>query len=211
MSIDRRQFIGASVVAAAGLVTPSALATQATRHESKVPAVPSPDGPPDIIAQALSALDRHSGQITHRDVIAVADYSLHSREHRFHLVDVAGGRIRKSYLVSHGKGSDRSNSGLVQRFSNRPGSNASSRGSYMTGETYYGKHGRSRRLHGLEPENDRAYDRAIVIHGAGYVDRAMAELQGRVGRSLGCFAFERREIYEVLDLLGSGRLLYSAK
>ena len=211
MNFSRRHFIGASVVAAAGLVTPTALATPVAPETPAVPPVPKPDGPPDMIAKALAALERHAGRIAHRDVVAVADYSLHSKEHRFHLLDVAGGRIRKSYLVSHGKGSDRSNSGYLQRFSNRPGSNASSQGSFLTGETYYGKHGRSRRLHGLEPENDRAFARAIVIHGADYVDRTMAERQGRVGRSLGCFAFERREITEVLDLLGPGRLLYSAK
>ena len=209
MNFSRRRFIGASVVATAGLVTPSALATSGARASSTLPAVPSAAQPNGIIDLALAALDRHSARIPHRDLFAIADYSLHSKEHRFHLVDVAGGRIRKSYLVSHGKGSDWSNSGFVQRFSNTPGSNASSRGSFLTGRTYYGKHGRSRRLHGLEPENDRAFDRAIVIHGADYVDRSMAERQGRVGRSLGCFAFERREIGEVLDLLGPGRLLYS--
>ena len=211
MTINRRHFIGASVVAAAGLVAPAAFATSATRPAQTLSPVPGSRPSPNFIEQALSALERHSQRIVHRDLIAVADYSLHSKEQRFHLVDVAAGKIRKSYLVSHGKGSDRSNSGYVQRFSNRPGSNASSRGSFLTGETYYGKHGRSRRLHGLEPENDRAFARAIVIHGADYVDRAMVESQGRVGRSLGCFAFERREIAEVLELLGPGRLLYSAK
>ncbi len=81
----------------------------------------------------------------------------------------------------------------------------------MTSETYYGKHGKSRRLIGLDEQNSLALDRAIVIHGADYVDRAMARQQGRVGRSLGCFAFERCEIEEVLDRLGPGRLLYSGK
>lgn len=210
MNFSRRHFIGASVVATAGLVVPSAIATPVLRPSSTVQAEPKSAAPFRMVKEALAALDRHGSSIAHRDTLALADFSLHSRELRFHLIDVAGGRIRKSYLVSHGKGSDRPNSGFVQRFSNTPGSNASSQGSFLTGETYYGKHGRSRRLHGLEPQNDRAFARAIVLHGADYVDRLMAKRQGRVGRSLGCFAFERCEIDEVLELLGPGRLLYSA-
>ena len=70
--------------------------------------------------------------------------------------------------------------------------------------------GLSRRLHGLESDNSNAFDRAIVIHGADYVDADMAISAGRVGRSLGCFAFEQGEIAAVLDLLGPGRLLYAA-
>jgi len=210
MKLSRRNFIGASVVATAGLATPTALATPGALLSPTMPPKPKLAPQPTIVEQALAALDRHTASIAHRDIVAIADFSLHSRESRFHLVDVAGGRIKKSYLVSHGKGSDRSNSGLLQRFSNRPGSHATSRGSLLTGQTYFGKHGRSRRLHGLDDENDRAFDRAIVIHGADYVDRSMAQRQGRVGRSLGCFAFERREIDEVLNLLGPGRLLFSA-
>lgn len=207
--INRRRFIGGSLALSAGLVTPTALALP-----SVPAAAPAPAGiadRPAIVSRALAALDRHGPAIAQRDLLGVADFSAHSKEMRFHLVDIARGEIRKSYLVAHGRGSDPSNSGFVERFSNRPGSNASSEGSYVTGAIYHGKHGRSRRLHGLDPQNDQAFDRAIVIHGADYVDAAMAEHQGRVGRSLGCFAFERCEIDEVLDQLGEGRLLYAAK
>lgn len=165
-----------------------------------------PDG---VLGQALRALERHAGKIVNRDRLGIADYGLSSGEFRFHIVDIEGGEIMHSYLVSHGRGSDPRNSGFVESFSNVPGSNASSKGSFVTGEAYVGKHGRSRRLHGLEPQNDHAFERAIVIHGASYVDRAMAQNSGRVGRSLGCFAFERSKIEEVLELLGPGRLLYS--
>lgn len=211
MKLSRRHFVGASVVAATGLASSTLFATPKRPIAPKVAAQPVSANPPGIIEQAVAALDRHAAHIAHRDIVAIADYSLHSKENRFHLVDVQGGNVMRSFLVSHGKGSDRTNSGFLQRFSNRPGSHASSRGSFLTGETYFGKHGRSRRLHGLEEDNDRAFDRAIVIHGADYVDRSMAQRQGRVGRSLGCFAFERSEIAEVLELLGPGRLLFSAK
>lgn len=211
MKLSRRHLIGASVVAATGLASPRLFATPYRPNAANTPPQSMLANPPSIVKQALAALDTHSARILHRDMVGIADYSLNSGEDRFHLVDVAGGRIVRSYLVSHGRGSDRSNSGYVQKFSNRPGSNASSQGSFVTGGTYHGKHGKSRRLIGLEEQNNLALDRAIVIHGADYVDRSMAKQRGRVGRSLGCFAFERCEIDEVLEILGPGRLLYSGK
>lgn len=213
MDITRRHLVGASMAVAGGLLVPALARAVAADPAPPPPLPPDPSStgnePPDFLRQALAALDRHAGRITDRDRIAVTDFSRSSAEMRFHIVDVAGGRISRSYLVSHGRGSDPGNSGFARQFSNRPGSNASCKGSFVTGETYYGKHGRSRRLHGLEPENDLAFARAIVIHGADYVDRGMARDQGRVGRSLGCFAFERAEIGDVLELLGPGRLLYA--
>jgi len=211
MKLSRRHFIGASVVATTGLASARLFATPYRPNSAITPPQAMSANPQSIVEQALAALEKHSARIVYRDFIGVADYSLSSAEDRFHLLDVTEGRIARSYLVSHGRGSDKSDSGYVQQFSNRPGSNASSRGSFLTGETYYGKHGKSRRLLGLDEQNSLALDRAIVIHGAGYVDRAMAKQQGRVGRSLGCFAFERCEIDEVLDILGPGRLLYSGK
>jgi hypothetical protein len=81
----------------------------------------------------------------------------------------------------------------------------------VTGQAYYGEHGRSRRLIGLDPENDQAKSRAIVIHAADYVSVSMANDQGRVGRSQGCFAVSKAEIDDVLELLGPGRLLFAVK
>ena len=141
----------------------------------------------------------------------MVDFSARSNAMRFQLVDIASGRIAASWLVAHGRGSDPDNSGWLERFSNRPGSNASSRGSFLIANSYVGKHGRSRRLIGLDPENNLAFERAIVIHGAQYVDRDMALQSGRVGRSLGCFAVETREIGEVLARLAPGSLLFASK
>jgi hypothetical protein len=212
MTISRRQFVGAGICIGAGLAVPGAAIVPSS------PAVPLPPPPlkssadiPNPVSRALEALVKHGNRIANRDRVAVADFSLHSAEARFHLVNVDEGSIETSYLVSHGRGSDPANLGYLVNFSNRPGSNASSSGSFLTADTYYGAHGRSRRLEGLDPENDRAWERAIVIHGADYVDRSMAELQGRVGRSLGCFAFEQDKIGEVLERLGPGRLLFSTK
>lgn len=143
--------------------------------------------------------------------MGLVDFSEPSRMARFRIVDIGNGRVLASHLVAHGRGSDPGNTGWLELFSNRPGSNASSRGSFVSGSTYYGRHGRSGRLHGLDPENSNAASRAIVIHGADYVSPGMAILQGRVGRSLGCFSVPQSDIDKVLDRLGEGRLLFAWK
>jgi hypothetical protein len=164
-----------------------------------------------LLPQVRAALDRHSGHIAHRDVVGLVDFSAPSRAVRFYLLDIGDSQIISTHLVAHGRGSDPANSGWVEHLSNAPGSNASCDGAFVTGQTYFGEHGRSRRLIGLEPQNDMAEARAIVIHAASYVSPDLAIRQGRVGRSQGCFAVARSEIDDVLELLGEGRLLFAAR
>lgn len=228
MQFSRRHFIGAAFAAAAGVSTascvtaprkvaapepaPPPLADAPPPSQTAADPAPTPraDLPP-LIAEALAALDRHSWRVPNRDRIGVVDFTLPSREPRFHLVDVASGRIERSWLVAHGRGSDPAATGMLQRFSNDPGSNASSRGAYLTANTYFGKHGHSQRLIGLDPSNDLALDRAIVVHGADYVSPAMAAAQGRIGRSQGCFAVEPGEVAAVMAQLGEGRMIYASR
>jgi hypothetical protein len=163
---------------------------------------------PALLRRALDAFERHRNHLTKRDYIGIADFSAPSRAPRFHILDMASGRSRP-LLVAHGRGSDPDHSGWVRRFSNQPGSAASSQGAYLTGETYEGKHGRSRRLAGLDPDNSNAAMRAIVIHGAWYVSADMVRQHGKLGRSEGCFAFSDGDLGIVLDRLGLGRLIYA--
>lgn len=226
--IKRRQFIGAIAGTAASLALPRA---PLHAEDADLPGgtfwgqVPVPDadapvvqgasvaiarsGILPLVPRALAALDRHSAVIAVRDRIGIVDFSQPSREARFHIVDLAGGTVSAPLLVAHGKGSDPANRGIAERFSNLLDSEASSRGSYVTGEIYFGKHGRSRRLIGLDPENDRALERGIVIHAASYVDPSLVAMQGRIGRSQGCFALNPRVIAQVLEQLGPGRLLFA--
>src|SRR3546814_4503560 len=73
------------------------------------------------VRHALSALERHRGAISHRDVIGLVDFSRASHEPRFHILDLTTGR-HQSHLVAHGRGSDPDHSGWVRRLSNTPGS-----------------------------------------------------------------------------------------
>lgn len=219
MQLTRRHFVGAAIAATAGASAASVLA--AAKPVPPRPPVPLPqakveaavreaDRPP-LLDEALAALDTHSRQVVHRDSLALVDFDSHSREPRMHFVDVAGGRIERSWLVSHGSGSDPVATGMLQRFSNQPGSNASSRGAFLTANPYYGKHGLSQRLIGLDPTNNMALDRAIVLHGAPYVDPALIASQGRIGRSQGCFAVQQGEIETLMAMLGEGRMIYAGK
>lgn len=217
MQFSRRHFIGAAIAATTGASAAQLLAQPKSIPTGPVPA-PEPiwtQTPPaerlPLLDEALAALDRHSTVIAHRDRIGLVDFTRHSCEQRFHVVDLASGRIERSWLVAHGSGSDPGATGMLQRFSNVHGSNASSRGAYLTAEPYFGRHGRSQRLVGLDPDNDNAYARAIVIHGADYVNPALIDRQGRIGRSQGCLAVEPHEIAPVMELLGPGRLIYAGK
>lgn len=165
---------------------------------------------PSLLRRALGALEKHRDGIAHRDVIAIADFAKPSRARRFHLLDVASGRL-KSFLVAHGRGSDPEHTGWLERFSNQPSSNATSSGTFRTEGFYIGEHGRSIRLAGLDPTNNNAEPRGIVVHGAWYVSDAMARERGVLGRSQGCFALAEDCLGEVFARLGPGRMIYADK
>jgi len=165
---------------------------------------------PGLMRRALGALEQHRDSIGYRDFIGVADFSLPSRAPRFHLISLADGSVR-SHLVAHGRGSDPAHTGWLERFSNEPHSNATSAGAYRTGSLYLGAHGRSMRLEGLDPTNSNALTRAIVVHGAWYVNEAMIGHSGMLGRSQGCFAVADSSLPEIMARLGPGRLIYADK
>jgi len=66
------------------------------------------------------------------------------------------------------------------------------------------------RLEGLDPTNSNALSRAIVVHGAWYVNQ---EVIGPAlpGRSQGCFAVADSSLPEIVTVLGPGRLIYADK
>jgi hypothetical protein len=142
-------------------------------------------------------------------VIAIADFSKSSREKRLYVIDLENKKLIFNTYVAHGR-----NSGdeYANRFSNRESSYQSSLGFYRTLDTYMGKHGLSLRLEGLEKGiNDLAYQRAIVMHGAGYVSEKFIKNTGRLGRSLGCPAVSEKDHKMLINVLrgGGGLFIYS--
>jgi len=140
-------------------------------------------------------------------ILTLVDYSLPSSERRLWVLDLESGDVRFHDLVSHGRGSG---TGRATAFSNEPGSQQSSLGLFRTGETYVGRHGYSLRLDGLERGvNDRARERAVVIHGAGYASAEFSARHGRLGRSLGCPALDPAVHREVIDAIRGGTALFA--
>ena len=200
--LSRRHFLHAG--AAAGFMTLAS--TPAITAAASI----EPQIDPRLKARALMALAANRSNVANGDVIGIADFSRPSREARFHLLDVMSGKVT-SHLVAHGRGSDPDHCGWLQSFSNEYESYATSRGAYVTGNYYNGKYGYSLRLEGLDPSNSNAEGRAIVIHTAWYAEPEIAQQQGKLGRSEGCFAFGAASHQEMLARLGPGRLLYADK
>ncbi|MFT5889309.1 MAG: hypothetical protein ACI9BO_002135 [Zhongshania sp.] len=139
--------------------------------------------------------------------LAVIDFSLPSSKPRLWIFDLHTKQLVLKDLVAHGKGSGNNH---ATSFSNVEGSHQSSLGLFRTAESYVGKHGYSLRMDGLEQGvNDLARERAIVIHGADYVDPAWISRQGRIGRSLGCPAVRSEIAQQVVDNLKGGQFLFS--
>ena len=228
MSVSRRTIIKAGAAGAGALVLmPSVLKAQIaepvrTRPDrySDAPPRPYANTPatvrpyadpvidPRLVARARAAFDRHRSSLRGIDVVGIVDFSKASNESRFYLLDTTSGRVTR-HLVAHGRGSDPEHTGFLQRFSNAPGSEATSAGGYVTSEYYPGRYGRAMRVRGLDYTNSNAESRAIVVHSAWYAEPQVAAMQGRLGRSEGCFALSYQSLQEVLARLGPGRFLYA--
>lgn len=163
---------------------------------------------PQALRHALDAMQcaiNHGAPAARR--LAVIDYSQPSTAKRLWLFDLDDQRLLLRDYVAHGR---RSGENFATEFSNAYGSYQTSLGLFRTAESYNGKHGYSLRMDGLESGiNDRARDRAIVIHAAEYVNPALVKSQGRIGRSLGCPAVRPEIARMVIDNLEGGQFMYA--
>jgi hypothetical protein len=164
---------------------------------------------PKVFALALeasaSAVER--GQAKDPATLTIIDYSKPSTAKRMWVFDLHTHALLFDELVSHGRGSGKTN---ATSFSNDPSSNKTSLGLFRTAETYVGHNGYSLRLDGLERGvNDHARDRAIVVHGAPYVNAGTAKANGYLGRSLGCPAVRPEVAHSLIDAIKGGGLLFA--
>jgi hypothetical protein len=157
---------------------------------------------------ARRELGRAGSKVWRNDIVGIADFGRVSAWPRLHFVNMENGTVR-SFLVAHGRGSDQQHDGWLKNFSNTPGSEATSRGAYLTCEWYTGKYGTSIRLEGMDADNSNALDRAIVMHPARYVGKDMVDRWGKIGRSEGCFAMAPGDFNEALWHLSGGRLIFA--
>lgn len=146
------------------------------------------------------------GRVGNTSVVTIVDFSQPSSQRRLYVLDMKNYKVLFNTLVAHGRNSGKEWASL---FSNQPSSYKSSPGFYITGETYIGSNGYSLKLQGIERGiNDKAFSRAIVMHGAGYVDSSYIESQGYIGRSQGCPAVPAAEAYPIINAIKNGTCLF---
>jgi hypothetical protein len=139
-------------------------------------------------------------------ILTIVDFNKPSTTKRMWIVDLQKHKLLLNTWVAHGQGSG---ADMAQAFSNNEESHQSSLGFYITDETYIGKHGRSLRLDGVDQGfNDKARERAIVLHGAEYVNKNTIDQLGRLGRSYGCPAVSTEIVDKVIDIVKNKNLLF---
>ena len=227
--MKKKQLLGlaaAAVCSAAVLYTPA----NTVQAEQKVPAVrkvqavqkvqaveplvrfelePVAGISPDVLNLALGAVQcaTRRGDIAPPPTLTIIDYSRPSVEPRLWVFDMNRRELLFNELVAHGRNTGEN---MSVHFSDTLNSRQSSIGLFVTDETYVGSNGYSLRLDGLEPGfNSRARERAIVMHGAPYVNTEIARAQGRIGRSWGCPALREAVARDVIDTIRGGGVIFS--
>ena len=205
--------LSATVLSAVPSATASASAPRAARNPTFKLSDWTPASRGTIDAKVFSlALDAascavRSGAVDGPSTLSVIDYSRPSTSPRLWVFDLESRELLYEELVAHGQGSG---GNLATQFSNTEDSHQSSLGLFVTEGTYVGRNGYSLRLNGLDRGfNDRARERAIVVHGAPYVDAKLALAQGRLGRSWGCPALREAVARDLIDRVKGGSLVFA--
>lgn len=161
----------------------------------------------DLALNAASCAVR-AGKVVNPKTLTVIDYSRpSSQERRLWVIDLTTHELLYEELVAHGQGSGLATATM---FSNEPDTHRTSLGLFKTLDTYVGKNGYSLRLDGLDAGiNDRARERAIVMHGAPYVSEQFVRSNGRLGRSWGCPAIRNDIAREMIDRVKGGGLVFA--
>lgn len=161
----------------------------------------------EVFKKALTGFfNLKAGNNIEKNILTIIDFSISSNLNRMWIIDMNKMEVIHVSLVAHGRNSGEE---FASSFSNSPSSYQSSLGFYLTGGTYSGQHGLSLCLDGVEPGiNDKARERAIVMHGADYVSRDFIRRNGRLGRSYGCPSIPIENHEEIIKLLSGKSCLY---
>ncbi len=150
---------------------------------------------------------KQDGKLSDRNLLTLIDFSKPSTEKRFYTIDLENRKVLFHSLVSHGRNTGEN---MATSFSNKPHSNQSSLGFYVTGETYVGSKGYSMRLDGFDGSyNSNMRARAVVMHEADYVSEEWITKYGRLGRSQGCPALPKAISKKVIDTIKNKTLIFA--
>lgn len=161
------------------------------------------------INTALDEYKKYPG--LRNDYIVIVNYRDPSFKKRLYVYDLNHQIVVRLHHVAHGsKSSLEANQAFATYFSNKIGSRKSSLGAMKTGKTYYGKYGKSLKLHGLEPgKNNMVYARSIVLHSSRYVTDVYILEHGRAGQSWGCLAVDPSISDSLIELIKEGCFVYA--
>ena len=125
-------------------------------------------------------------ELNNSKYLTIIDMSVSANTERFYLINMETQTVEHKSVVAHG---EKTGVEFAKKFSNKVNSHQTSLGFYKTAETYTGKHGLSLRLDGLEYSNNKARERAVVIHAADYTNPDFVKSNGRLGEKLGMSFF----------------------
>lgn len=149
---------------------------------------------------------KNKGRIKNSRVLTIIDFTKPSSQKRLFIVDVENSQLLFNTYVAHGRNTGEA---YAKRFSNTPESFQSSLGFYVTTGTYMGKNGFSMQLEGMEAGiNDKADERAIVMHGAPYVSEGFIRSRGYIGRSHGCPAVPESLNKPIIEKIKNGSCMF---
>lgn len=164
---------------------------------------------PEVFSKAFLGFEnlKTAGKIPKNShLLSICDFSLSSTQKRLWVIDLDQKKILFNSLVAHGKNTGEE---FAEKFSNTESSYQSSIGFYVTESTYTGENGYSLKLLGMDSGyNDRALQRAIVMHGADYVSEDFIKSQKRIGRSWGCPAIPRALAEPIINSIKGKNCLF---
>ena len=144
--------------------------------------------------------------LSRSNVLSICDFSQSSRKKRLYILDMEEKKLLINTYVAHGRNSG---SEYARSFSNNPSSRKSSLGFYITKQTYFGDHGLSLKIRGIEKGfNDKADHRNIVVHGSDYIGPDFLRWNRFSGRSYGCPAVPYDQSNEVIETIKDGSCLF---
>jgi hypothetical protein len=162
----------------------------------------------EIFSLAFAGFEKLNaqGRLSTDSILTIIDFSKSSRENRLFVVDLKAKQLLFKSIVAHGRNTGEE---FARSFSNAMNSHKSSLGFYVTGGTYMGSNGFSMQLNGVEKGfNDKAKERAIVMHGADYASEQVIRYKGYLGRSYGCPALPRPINKKVIETIKEGNCLF---
>ena len=162
-----------------------------------------------IFQLALTGLTRleSTGQLANPGIVTIVDFSQSSTKKRLYVIDLLNRIILFNTYVAHGRNTGEE---YAEHFSNESGTHKSSLGFYITENPAMGATvGLSLIIKGVEKGfNDKAIQRAIIMHGADYATEDFIKKHGRLGRSYGCPSVPPDLIKPVAETIKGGSCMF---